>query len=849
MKTLLFLLLLGPALLLASPLPVAAPTAAATDGDGTPWLILSGQLYRYKGKTWEQTPPPENPGRPFPTPLALAKMGDGRIACLWRLDEETATLTLHPANQSEPPHPFPLSLPDKAVHRLFCDPTGSLWITGDSPLLTRLMRLPQGGWKLWQHPLPTTAFAGPTFWKNGSNWKTGTTPIHATADGRGRVWLWANRAEGAANFATLRGALVFDDSPPLTPYPLQGATGKTLTFLAPRDEATLWAGFYNDGLYIVDAATGTLRPSTTDEAFHHIEALYLNGEDWLALVRQPGRRTLWRLRGEAGWQPLIDPVEPAHPDEAPPSPRATARLADGTFLLATAAEGLWAIPPGQEAPRRVDWRHGFPLHSVSHLLPQADGGLLAFGSGGTRYTGALPNEPERESRVSEVATRGNAWEPTPEGHLWALLAGHENAVSQWTGEKWLHHPLPKPWQATPVADLAWEADGRLWLLHDSKDHPTLIFTPATGQWEEHPTLEAAALARRDTPPKWTGRLDRPRLPAYSADGEITFLLNDHLLYHDGNRWRNDHRMSIARNSTSDIGAPYFDKDGHLAIPIGNECYVRNGKWWLNQRLDPDLQARYGPWREPNRPDTKGLRLPAHDGITQDNRGTLWLMTPEGPLIHQEGRSTPLFLAHELHPFRPTPQLREVWVDALGNAFFLTAGPHPRRYRVAPRNPPPSTQIAVRELGAGRIEISFDPGSSGIVTTRWQLDDAPEQTTRERTLHLVFFTSGTHRLRATSTNEEGYADAKPAEATFTVQADPEALWAALLADLQAPDHAVRKAAIATLARHPAEARPRLLAAREHAEGDFRWWLEAALTELDAAPRRVPPPRSDRGESPG
>lgn len=71
-------------------------------------------------------------------------------------------------------------------------------------------------------------------------------------------------------------------------------------------------------------------------------------------------------------------------------------------------------------------------------------------------------------------------------------------------------------------------------------------------------------------------------------------------------------------------------------------------------------------------------------------------------------------------------------------------------------------------------------------------------------------------------------------------EPAQQIAALIEQLNDPDYAVRDAAVAGLARQPAEALPRLEAAREKATPEKRWWIDAAIQQIKIHSRSKPGP---------
>jgi hypothetical protein len=78
---------------------------------------------------------------------------------------------------------------------------------------------------------------------------------------------------------------------------------------------------------------------------------------------------------------------------------------------------------------------------------------------------------------------------------------------------------------------------------------------------------------------------------------------------------------------------------------------------------------------------------------------------------------------------------------------------------------------------------------------------------------------------------------PAVATFAVRIDPARQIAGFIADLSAPNHRRREAAIRGVAKQPARALPALKAARQKADVDHLWWIDAAVRQIAENRRRA------------
>jgi len=62
-------------------------------------------------------------------------------------------------------------------------------------------------------------------------------------------------------------------------------------------------------------------------------------------------------------------------------------------------------------------------------------------------------------------------------------------------------------------------------------------------------------------------------------------------------------------------------------------------------------------------------------------------------------------------------------------------------------------------------------------------------------------------------------------------DSQKQLATLIEQLKDPDYSLRQAAVAALVRQPALALPLLQSAREKAGPDQRWWIDAAIQQIE------------------
>jgi hypothetical protein len=92
-------------------------------------------------------------------------------------------------------------------------------------------------------------------------------------------------------------------------------------------------------------------------------------------------------------------------------------------------------------------------------------------------------------------------------------------------------------------------------------------------------------------------------------------------------------------------------------------------------------------------------------------------------------------------------------------------------------------------------------------------------------------NGQHRIEAVAVDERLQMDLAPAEAVVDIHVDLDAHIRELIQKLANPDYSVREKAIAALVGRGALALPLLQSAREKALPDQRWWIDAAIQQIN------------------
>jgi len=280
-----------------------------------------------------------------------------------------------------------------------------------------------------------------------------------------------------------------------------------------------------------------------------------------------------------------------------------------------------------------------------------------------------------------------------------------------------------------------------------------------------------------------------------------------------------------------MGQPFFDEIDRLCVTIKKNTWqlTEQSNWQKTKFVDrfPDDWGRIPP-SDIKPPD--GCVTSSPDSIVRDNLGTYWLTWQRRLYRCVPGACVEVFSANERHPFTTNRRLQEVFVDRHGNAFLKTRSAFLNWYMIAPKSPLPDTFVVLERTGDDSVTVRLRSDCRSQARFRWKLDNGSWQWTTERTLTFLSST-GTHTLAASALDEDLQLDQTPAVAKFEITIDPNRQMAALIAHLTDRDFAKREAAVTALARQPAIALPALRTARETADDDQLWWIDAAIQEIE------------------
>lgn len=839
---------------------------AAQDGTGLIWTIadaeISGEkiwssVFSTDGSAWRLVGCPDAKGQPRATRLLSTK--DGRVLCLWGSDAEPPGFFVTEHRGTETRRLGTLSHESKKEDwdgepEWLEGRDGELWFLKGN----QLSRMARDGTSELVRRLAETELTRPFSKPKSAQEKSrdstpddGSCAIHLLADGHGQLWLW-----GLARNATtraLRYPLLFDGKEWRSLKRIAGLPDTVPALVAVKDADHLWCLFANGKLFEIEVTTlhAAQIPAPKLGATETIIELRAAGSDGFVIteseeVRRPGqpRRPqgggeVWRWR-QRTWAKLIAGID----DDGSMGDRPWLHTPRGEFVGRTGSGVFW-LPPNSDHPALLDWRQGIGLAKISRTFELPGDRLLLLdftGASVSRFQQIvkLPIELRPELPYIEAIRPWVKMVQADDASLWYVAADRRNQLRGHEGAGWKDHAFPDGLAPARVGRLATDSQNRVWLLPDDKGKATAIFDPKSASWQTYPSLEAAAVAQLPNRAELKLAADW-QSPIFSADGRILFSHPSNCVhYFDGKRWRVwdrvvvyapplDHMLPEIHPFFSRAGRPswnYESIDGKVTVEGADD----GGSRKVGFENNPADLSRGGH----SRPDLpRGCSVTDADSIVADRLGGVWLTARRELYRAAPGVSVRVFAEGQVNPFVDARRLDRVIIAKDGDIYLGTDElGRGEIFHLRFPSPAPKCAVQAEAVSADTMGLAFSSAEGEGKWFRWRLDGgAWSDPTTEASVTLEALPTGEHRVEAVALDRWLRADPAPASALFTISAGGDQI-ARLIRQLAHPDFDQREAAIRILARHPDLARPALRAARESAPVADRWWIAAALTEVES-----------------
>jgi hypothetical protein len=309
-------------------------------------------------------------------------------------------------------------------------------------------------------------------------------------------------------------------------------------------------------------------------------------------------------------------------------------------------------------------------------------------------------------------------------------------------------------------------------------------------------------------------------------------------YFNGQTWQLWKPQDIDTSQQRNFDGPaFFDHAGNFAVNIAGRTWeYSKGEGWHVVSFERGFgtdQERTAPQSPPPPP---GCQAGNPESIAMDRLGTYWL-TSQGQLYRAiPGLCAPQFSPGQPQPFVDSRTIKAVSIDPEGNAFLETYFASHREigeYVIVNARPPlPQTKLRATVEASGIVNLHFETPLKGKVRFTWKVDggdwSSPSETAETR---LDGLADGRHVIEAAALDERLQIESTPAVVEVTVHVDTGKQLATLIEQLKDPDYSLRNAAVIALARQPEQALPLLQSARVKAGADQRWWIDAAIQQIN------------------
>jgi streptogramin lyase len=824
------------------PVNPARIKGAGQDSVGQVWAIGYAPtlgLYRWENEQWRAVPIEGLPGNA--QPMAAASGSDGAVYCVWSAGLNVHPVTRHQGTASLILAQFTGALADSPS--IFVDSHGNVWITERGPHIYRVT--PQGRAEciytipdedyLSTRPLRA---ARPLF-----------NPVHATADGLGRIWFWSGGMVSRSGLMTLRQILIFDGDG-FKPVPqIAGESREAPWAVEPDGPDHMWVAIPDDQLYQVDTKTLVFAPVVEPEnqAFRRVQRIFAVGQETFLIsnsalrLPEPGGEgrfsALWRLKKDA-WERVVNGIDMA-PEVTQDPERVLVAVPEG-FWAGANGSGPWFIPSGQGAPVHIDWHYGWPFDKGQAIFHLPDGRLLLI----ALNQGSIAMKPADLMAAFQSPAGIRTLNPVHtfvqdrRGHFWGLLTSADSALSEWDGSSWKQHALPEDFSDARRYSFAADSDDHIWLVINPCEGFVTVFDSVQGTFQTYPDFPTALQAQLPRHPKFSAE-NRPQLvPSFTPDGRIGY--SDpcmKLHYFDGQAWQSWNLQEVARDSRPFLnGRAFFDQAGNFAVDIeGSTWEYADKTGWHITTSEPGVGLHRALGPPPTVLPPSGCDFSNPESIAQDRLGTYW-MTYRSQLYRAiPGLCLPQTSPAEHQPFIDGRSVKAALIDPKGSAFletYLHAYPNVGEYViVSARQPLPTTQMQASVDAGGTVKLRFGPPTKGKAWFTWRVDgEAWSHPAQGEDAAIPGLAVGKHRIEAAAIDERLQIDPNPAVAEVEIHAVDQSQLAALIEQLKDPDFSVRDAAVAGLARQPELALPLLQSARETAAPDQRWWIDATIQRI-------------------
>ena len=824
--------------------------ALAQDSTGRVWgigVLMSESLYRWEDDRWTAVTVDGIPANSWPA--ALASGPEGEVYCLWSAGEDEHAVTRHQGSVSKVLVHFTGNI-NRFFPNIFVDLNKNIWITEAG---IHIYRITPDGKAECAYTIEYDHRYDANLPKNA---RLNFDSVYATADGQGRVWFWSGRRGGGGGVPSLQGILIFDGKNFTLHSDLPDPSAKTFAAVVAEDSNHMLLGGPRGRLYRVDTRTlaAEVVAEPASNPFRFIQSIYRAGQATyivsvdgsMPVAERKGEGRIgdfWQLQ-DGEWKRLVNGID-MRPQMLNDSSRSFLATPAGLWLGAFGT-GPWFIPAGQGEPVHIDWRYGYPLNGSEGVMAlPGDRLLLVAATSGSLNCGSIAVKPADllGALQSPAGTRTlnplRALVPDSRNHLWGFLSGDKNAISEWNGKIWTDHALPEDLSNRNLWNYGVDSQDRIWLVYNRCRGPVAILDPRRENAETFPEFSTALQAQLPNRASFHVEGNRFTVASFSPDGHIGYRDEcGQAHYFDGQAWQAWKPQDIDASQRRGFDGPaFFDRAGNFAVNIAGKTweYTKSAKWSL-ATYERGLGTEEERTAQHSVPPPSGCEVGIPESIVQDRLGTYWL-TAHGQLYRAiPGLCVAQFAPEQRQAFIDSRTIKAAFIDPQGNVFLETyfrAHPDVGEYVILDvLTPLPQTKVHASVEGSGIVKLHFETQTKEKAWFTWRVDGGAWSSPRESADATInWLANGRHRIEAAALDVRLQIDPTPSAAEVTIHVDPQRQLATLIEQLKDPNYAVREAAVDGLVRQPSLALPLLQSAWEKAAPDQRWWIDAAIQQIE------------------
>lgn len=726
-----------------------------------------------------------------------------------------------------------------------------------------------------QEPVNAFTFIPSDDWKS-SAWATiqgeGITAEPLVEDARGRLWLTLRNFADRVKRRNIDSPLYFETADERSVLPHYGPSVHVgLQWIACDSPDRFLLGFSGTAGVVTLNTTSdhlTYDPPGGGDALPSVEVIYsAHGKTFIegSPISGSTDKELWALEDDGQWTKVISSLDrdPAHFAFSLNGYRPTLETERGFWLGGNGGSSAWFLGKDGEAPVELDWEKGFPFKNTVVIQKLPDGRLLFAGpdhddliiteEGLLSNTAPEASQQDSQARVSFESIGHDVVTLDPQGYVWRMSSKKFGVERRANGEWTSFTPHTMPTALNHLIDppsffLEIDSTGKVWLFRTLADYaattvnattstepipqycavfdPPEVGTDDEGQWTVYSSFPEALST--NWPVKFMRRGLGAPSPTIKSLGDRFAFRESGFLYFFNGVWQVWKEGDIGKYYDQ-MGTKWyrFEKNGQLAFgDYGNRFVLENDSNWTRViPVDPPKKAK----------NERPTELVGRDlwSWERDNLGLFWAAYGIDLSRVGAGRDLPALPSGGSAPIGPSDTIDGVMVTREGEYFFLINPnrTYARDVLMLTYDGFPETAAHLEVTREDDLVLNFDTEYHRPLLHTWRWDGGPwADAVDTPNVTLGDVTLSNERLEVMAITDYFVTDPTPLGLKRPPRAIEDQPVETLIANLSDKDFKLRQTAAEALAKRGEAVRQALLAAREQADTDTQWWIDAVLQRI-------------------